>query len=136
MKITGTMVVPESALMGAFDLHYCSVEKARTFHVPQQVMVLSKSGARTMRLWACENHPLPDTVTDDPSDTIAVQDETAKPNATITVAYGDHAVTITLEGHELSENGRGHRFLNNASSTFISSEIERALVDLVQKRGS
>lgn len=56
--------------------------------------------------------------------------------ATITVAFGDNAVTITLSGAELSEtiqsDGSIHRYLSNGSRDFIGTEIEKALISLFE----
>lgn len=69
MRITDRMLVPEGVRDGDADLFLCHPCGTRTWHVPQKVMVFSASGARSMRLWACEKHPLPDTVTDNPEET-------------------------------------------------------------------
>lgn len=66
MKLTTAMVVPEGNTEEAV-IRTCRVENEPTFHVPQRVMVFSAGGARSMTLWACESHPLPDTITDDPN---------------------------------------------------------------------
>ena len=62
------MVVSDAVKDDAADLRKCPVDGAQAFYVPQKVMVLSKGGARSMRLWACEQHPLPATITDDPNE--------------------------------------------------------------------
>lgn len=72
MKLTSAMIVPEGTREDDAIVRTCGKEGIKTFHVPQKVMVLSAGGARSMRLWTCENHPLPAMVTDDPE-----KDETA-----------------------------------------------------------
>lgn len=66
MKLTSAMVVPEGNIEEAV-IRTCRVDGKKTFHTPQRVMVYSAGGARRMTLWACEEHPLPDSITDDPS---------------------------------------------------------------------
>jgi hypothetical protein len=68
MKITAQMVVPEIVRDDEATVKHCKEDQSPMFHVPQKVMVLSPSGARSMRLWACEKHPLPDTITDQPEE--------------------------------------------------------------------
>lgn len=69
MRITDRMIVPSGIGPDPADVRYCERCKEEVFFVAQRVMVLSPSGARSMRLWACEKHPLPDTVTDQPDAT-------------------------------------------------------------------
>lgn len=68
MRIRQSMLVPEGTPDDAADVRTCKVEGERTWHVPQKVMVFSAGGARSMRLWTCENHPLPATITDQPDE--------------------------------------------------------------------
>lgn len=55
-------------------------------------------------------------------------------NAVITVTYNDQSISFELEGAELSavgqRDGSIHRYLTNASSDFITSEVEKALITL------
>ena len=64
MKITSSMIVSDAVADTEADLRQCRTENRPSFHVPQTVMVYSSGGARKMRLWSCENHPLPDSITD------------------------------------------------------------------------
>ena len=67
MRIKANMIVPPGTRDDDAIPLPCLEEKgAITFHVPQKVMVFSAGGARSMKLWACENHPFPEIVTDDP----------------------------------------------------------------------
>jgi hypothetical protein len=50
---------------GGQDVRRCAACGTNTFHDAVQRMVMSPSGARTMWLWQCENHPLPDMVVDE-----------------------------------------------------------------------
>jgi len=68
VKITASMLVPEHIRDDDAFIRRCPKCGERTFHAPQRVMVMSASGARSMRLWACEAHPLPDFVTDTPDE--------------------------------------------------------------------
>lgn len=54
-------VAPE----GAQDVKRCDECGTNTFHDAVQRMVYSPGGARTMWLWQCEKHPLPDPVVDE-----------------------------------------------------------------------
>lgn len=53
------------AFEGGSDVRRCRDCGENTFHDAQKVMVYSKAGARSVWLWACEKHPLPDAVTDE-----------------------------------------------------------------------
>lgn len=66
MKITARDVVPDGTPDDDALIRGCADCEIRTFFVPQRVMVLSAGGARSMRLWACKDHPLPHTITDIP----------------------------------------------------------------------
>jgi ribosomal protein L37E len=66
MKITETMLVADGVKDDEADTRRCSQCGGNAFFVPQRVMVFSGSGARRMRLWACEIHPLPEQITDEP----------------------------------------------------------------------
>jgi hypothetical protein len=66
MRLTAKDVVADGVKSHEADIRPCASCKGVSFHVPQEVMVLSASGARKMRLWTCEQHPLPDTITDNP----------------------------------------------------------------------
>lgn len=68
MRITDVMVVSKSVGNDKSDLRLCSKCGHDNYFIPQKVVVLSKSGARRMRLWACEIHPLPSIISDDPSE--------------------------------------------------------------------
>jgi len=48
------------------DVKFCPECKANTFHDSVVRMVYSPGGARSMWLWQCEKHPLPETVVDEP----------------------------------------------------------------------
>lgn len=67
MRITDQIVVPASTPDFDAVLRNCRECSKTSWHVPQKVMVMSAGGTRSMRLWACEAHPLPQFVTDDPS---------------------------------------------------------------------
>lgn len=55
-------------------------------------------------------------------------------NATVTVAYKDNAVTITLDGPELATGyPETYRYLGSASRDFIGDEVEKALIALVKQ---
>lgn len=68
MKITSGMVVPKLSPDDDALIRACPDCDTKVFFVPQKVMVLSRRGVRSMRLWACETHPLPETITDQESD--------------------------------------------------------------------
>lgn len=56
----------------------------------------------------------------------------ARLDATVTVSLGDlPPVTIALNGAELSEGTNGHRYLTNASRDHIATEVEKALIALL-----
>jgi hypothetical protein len=67
MRITDRMVVSEGVGFTEADVRKCLKCGHDSFFVPQRVTVFSKGGARRMNLWTCEKHPLPDTITDDPT---------------------------------------------------------------------
>jgi hypothetical protein len=67
VRITDNMVVADSVPDSDAIIRNCP-EEGPAFHVPQKVMVLSAGGARSMRLWTCEKHPLPRTITDVPDE--------------------------------------------------------------------
>jgi hypothetical protein len=48
----------------AQDVRKCGLCGTNTFHDAVQRMVLSSSGARTLWLWQCEQHPLPEIVSE------------------------------------------------------------------------
>lgn len=54
----------KAAPEGAQDVRRCDACGTNTFHDAVQRMVFSASGARMMWLWQCENHPLPEVVSD------------------------------------------------------------------------
>lgn len=65
----------------------------------------------------------------------------ATENATVTVTFGGRSVTFELDGTELAlsttpQGTEGHRYLSNASKDFISTEVEKALIDLVTPQSS
>lgn len=66
VRILDSQVVPDSVTDDAADMRRCVACGRKVFHTPQRVMVLSASGARSMRLWTCEVHRLPDMITDVP----------------------------------------------------------------------
>ena len=67
MRITSAMVVAsENIGDDAVDIRHCRKSGTLEPFTVQHVMVLSAGGARRMRLWGCEKHPLPDMVSDDP----------------------------------------------------------------------
>lgn len=72
------------------------------------------------------------------TDPTSTQNDTADlptSNATITVALDGRSVTFELDGPELSEttqaDGSVHRYLTNASQHFITTQVEAALLSLV-----
>jgi hypothetical protein len=64
MRIIDSMLVGASVADNQADVRPCAQCGTQSFHVPQSVLVMSASGARRMRLWVCEQHPLPEHVTD------------------------------------------------------------------------
>lgn len=50
---------------GGQDVRTCTECGSKSFHDAVQRMLFSPSGARTVWLWQCENHPLPEIVTED-----------------------------------------------------------------------
>lgn len=68
MRLTSAMIVPDAVADDDARIRQCPQCGVPTWHAPQKVMVLSASGARSMRLWTCEQHPLPGTITDDPQE--------------------------------------------------------------------
>lgn len=53
----------------AADVLRCEECGTNTFHVVQKVMVYTSGGARSVRIWTCEDHPAPESITDE----VAVQ---------------------------------------------------------------
>lgn len=68
MKITSHDVVPDSTDDDDAIIRPCAECEQNSFHVPQKRMVFGPGGARSMRLWACETHPLPRMITDQPDE--------------------------------------------------------------------
>lgn len=68
MRITADLVVPEGTDELDARIKVCAKCGVPTWFTPQTVMVLSASGARSMVLWTCEEHPLPQAVTDLPEE--------------------------------------------------------------------
>ena len=67
VRITDAMVVASDKIPDdAADMRWCPKSSTLEPFVVQRVLVFSAGGARTMRLWGCEKHPLPDMVSDDP----------------------------------------------------------------------
>lgn len=51
--------------VGAADVRRCDACGKQTFHDAVERMMFSPSGARKVVVWQCEEHPLPDIVTDE-----------------------------------------------------------------------
>ena len=66
LKITSAMLVPEGTDLTDAIIRTCKVCGEKSFHIPSHVTVMSKGGARGMTLWFCENHPIPEFITDEP----------------------------------------------------------------------
>ena len=60
MNVTRGMVVADSVSDDAADVRRCRVSQTPDFHVVVERLVYSSGGARRMRLWSCETHPLPE----------------------------------------------------------------------------